>query len=147
MNQPPGYGPPGHPPPGSYGSPPGGFPPQGPYRAPDGGPPKEPARWVTPLLVFATPGNLGWLVAVSFSLSTQVFRQNPIACVISALVPHAIFTAVFTALLTNARPQWSRARRIVAASYLTSGLAGWVGFVLIVLGVGLVAAACGGCRR
>ena len=151
MNQPPGYpphgnGPPGYGPPG-YPPPPGGFSPQGPYRAPEAGPPKPTGGWVTPGLLLSVPGNIGWLIAVSFVCSTQTFRQNPVAVVLAALVPHVLFTSLFAAALSSARPQWSRPTRIVAGSFLTSGLAGWVGFIVTVLTVGLVAAACGGCRR
>ena len=41
----------------------------------------------------------------------------------------------------------SRGKRIAAGSYLTSGLGGTLALVLGVLAAGLLAAACGGCKR
>lgn len=162
MNQPPGF-PPGNGPPGAFGppsgygpppgyGPPSGFGPPSGY-GPPGGPPQGPdgpvarGKWVTPLMVVAIPGNIAWLAGVVFFCSTPSFKHDAGAMLCAGLVPHALFTALFTFLLGRARPQWSLPKRIAAGSYLTSGISGVIGVVLSVLAVGLVAAACGGCRR
>ena len=158
MNQPPGF-PPGNgapgafgppsgygPPPSGYGPPPSGYgPPGGPPQGPDG--PVARGRWVTPLLVLAIPGNIAWLAGVIFLFSSTSMKNDAGAMLCAGLVPHALFTALFTFLLGRARPHWSLPKRIAAASYLTSGISGVIGVVLSVLAVGLVAAACGGGRR
>ena len=136
-------------PPGGYGPPPGGHSPQGPYRIQEAPPPPPaPGRWVVPALVVAGPGNLVWLVG--FSLNLNAFRSSPSSAMVwfaAALVPHVIFTALFTYALSSARPGWSRGKRIAAGSYLTSGLGGTLALVLGVLAAGLLAAACGGSKR
>lgn len=136
-------------PPGGYGPPPNGYPPQGPYRIQEAPPPPpSPGRWVVPALVIAGPGNLVWLVGLGINLN--LFRSSPSSAftwLAAGIVPHALFTALFAYALSSARPGWSRGKRIVVGSYLTSGLAGMVTLVLGVLAVGLLAAACGGCKR
>lgn len=98
-------------------------------------------------MVVAGPGNLAWLAGVGFFAWSVGPKRELVAAVCAGLIPHAAFTALFAYLLSKARPAWPRATRIVAGSYLTSGLGGMIGVVLSVFAVGLVAAACGGCRR
>ncbi len=102
---------------------------------------------MAPLLVLAAFGNVAWLSGVLYFCSTVTYKRDALAFVCAGLVPHALFTALFTYLLGRARPEWSRAKRIAAGSFITSGLSGVIGVVLSVLAVGLLAAACGGCRR
>ncbi len=129
------------PPPPPYG-PPGGYPP------PPGPPPQGASdRWVTPLMVIAGPGNVVWLAGVVMLVSSRAFERDAVAYVCGGLVPHALFTALFTWMLSKARPRWPLVGRIAAGSYITSGLAGILGLVVGVLAVGLFAAACGACKR
>ena len=136
-------------PPGGYGPPPGGYPPQGPYRIQEAPPPPPaPGRWVVPALVAAGPGNVVWLVGFGINVSYLAREASTaMAWFAAGLVPHVIFTALFTYALSSARPGWSRGKRIVVGSYLTSGLGGTVALMLGVLAAGLITAACGGCKR
>ncbi len=122
-------------------------PPQGgPYREGGPTPPRPQPGWMAPAFIIAGLGNVPWLVGAVWLVS-QVGHGSNGAMLAIGLVVHAFFTAVFALALRSARPDWSTAKLVAFGSFLASGFGGAVGTLLAVVGVGLLAAACGGCRR
>lgn len=139
--------PPGQPP-GPFGPPPGGgLPPGAPYRpVPDGAPPPLPA-WVPILAVLALPPNLLGLVLGLTALAKRG-QAGLVGMWIVGTAPVFVPLAVVLSLKVGKyKPQWHWAPRWLLGSHIAAGVVGWAAIFLALIGVGLVVAACGGCRR